>query len=343
MRIALDVMGGDNAPDSSILGAKLFIEATPDSQSKIIFVGPKSIIQDQINNLFSNINPDRFEIYNANDIVTMDEEKPAFAFKNKPDSSLVQAVKLVKKGAANAVISAGNTAALLSSSLFLLGKIDGIKRPALATYIPSKNNGFILCDVGANTDVRPIHLMQFAIMASDYVKYIEKIDNPKIALLNIGTERNKGNKLTSETYPLLEDNLENFIGNIESRDLLEGKADVAICDGFTGNAILKLIEGIVNHFYQSLKINQKISESEHTMNSINNIFSKYNYEEHGASPFLGVKGIVLKCHGSCTELSIKNALLSAEIFYKNKIIDKIEEDLNKKKDLFERLASTNNI
>ena len=342
MRITLDTMGGDNAPDSSLLGAKLFIEATPNSDTKIILVGPKSIIQNQVNNLFSNIDPNRFEIHNAEDIITMNEEKPAFAFKNKPNSSLVKAVQLVKDGEANAVISAGNTAALLSSSLFLLGKINGIKRAALATYIPSKNKGFILCDVGANTDVRPIHLMQFAIMASDYVKYIEKIDAPKIALLNIGTERNKGNKLTSETYPLLEDNLDNFIGNIESRDLLEGKTDVAICDGFTGNAVLKLIEGIVTHFYQSLKTNQKISESEHTMNSINNIFNKYNYEEHGASPFLGVKGIVLKCHGSCTEVSIKNALISAEIFYENKIIDKIEQDLNKKSGLFEKLASINN-
>ena len=342
MKISLDIMGGDNAPHSNILGAEMFINATPDSNTKIIFVGPESIIKEQIKRHTPNINPDRFEIHNANDVIAMDETKPAYAFKNKSDSSLVQSVQLVKDNNADAIISAGNTAALLSSSLFILGKINGIKRPALATYIPSKNNGFILCDVGANTDVKPIHLMQFAIMASDYVKYIDDIDSPKIALLNIGSEKNKGNKLTSEAYSLLEENLQSFIGNIESRDLLEGKIDVAICDGFTGNAILKLIEGIINHFYQSLKSDENILKSDHAMRGIKNIFSKYDYEEHGASPFLGVKGIVLKCHGSCTQRSIKNALISSEIFYKNKIINKIQNDLDKKVELFKKIELVSN-
>jgi len=342
MRIALDIMGGDNAPHSNILGAKSFIDSTPDSNTKIIFVGPKNLIEKEIKSNNYDINSDRFEVHNADDVITMHEKKPAYAFKNKPNSSLVQAVQLVKEGKADAVVSAGNTAALLSSSLFLLGKIDGIKRPALATHIPNKNHGFILCDVGANTEVKPIHLMQFAIMASDYVKYIENINSPKIALVNIGSEKNKGNKLTTEAYPLLEENLDNFIGNIESRDLLDGEVDVAICDGFTGNTILKLIEGMINHFYKSLKEDDDIIKSSNSMNAIKKIFQRYDYEEHGASPFLGVKGIVLKCHGSCSEISIKNALISSEVFYNNRIINKIESDLNKKNTLFEKLELSSN-
>ena len=326
MRIALDIMGGDNSPHSNILGAKLFIDSTPNSNTKIIFVGPEDIIKNNTIDIDSN----RFEICNAEEVVAMNEQKPAYAFKNKPNSSLVKSVQLVKNEAADAIVSAGNTAALLSSSLFLLGKINGIKRPALATYIPNKNNGFILCDVGANTDVKPIHLFQFAIMATDYIKYIRGIDSPKVSLINIGSEKNKGNKLTSEAYSLLSENLENFTGNIESRDLLNGITDVAICDGFTGNIILKLIEGSINHFYKSLRADKNILESNKSIDSIKNIFGKYDYEKHGASPFLGVKGIVLKCHGSCSEKSIKNALASSEIFYKNKIINKIENDLNKK-------------
>ena len=339
MRIALDIMGGDNAPHSNILGAKLFIDSTPNLDTKVILVGPEQVIKREIENNFPDLNTDRFEIYDANEVISMDEEKPAYAFKNKPNSSLVKAVQLVKDSNADAVISAGNTAALLSSSLFLLGKINGIKRPALATYIPSDNNGFILCDVGANTDVKPIHLVQFAIMASDYVKYIQGIKSPKIGLLNIGTEKNKGNKLTSEAYPLFEQNLSNFTGNIESRDLLKGEVDVVICDGFTGNAILKLIEGMINHFYYSLQSGDKTKESE---NSIKSLLEKYDYEKHGASPFLGVKGIVLKCHGSCSEKSIKNALISSETFYQNKIIEQIENDLNKKSTLFKNLELASN-
>ena len=173
MKIALDIMGGDAAPYSNILGAKLFIDETPNSDTKIIFVGPKSAIKKEMEKKSIDIRSDRFEIHHADDVILMDEVKPAYAFKNKPNSSMVQAVELVKENSADAIISAGNTAALLSTALFTLGKIQGIKRPALATYIPSKKGGFILCDVGANTDVKSLHLMQFAVMASDYVKSID--------------------------------------------------------------------------------------------------------------------------------------------------------------------------
>jgi len=341
MKIALDVMGGDNAPQSNIIGAKLFIDSNNDSDVKIIFVGPKSIIKEEIKKHALDRMQNNFEICDAEDVITMDEIKPAYAFKNKPNSSLVKSIQLVKENKADAIISAGNTAALLSSSLFLLGKIGGIKRPALATCIPRGKRGFILCDVGANMDVKPAHLIQFAIMSSDYVKYIQGVNSPKVALLNIGSEKNKGNKLTTETYPLMEENIENFIGNIETRDLFSDKADVVVCDGFVGNNVLKTIEGIINYFYQTLELNVNIKNTDETKNTITNIFNKYNYEEHGGSPFLGVRGIVLKCHGSCSEKSIKNTLDTARIFYDNKIINKMEEDLNDKNDLFNSLELTN--
>lgn len=342
MKIAIDIMGGDNAPYSNILGAKLFIDSTPSSDTIVIFVGDRKLIEKIIKKNNLNINQNRFEIHQANDTVTMDEIKPTYSFKSKPESSMVKSIQLIKNNEANAIISAGNTAALLSSSLFLLGTIEGIKRPALATHIPSKQNGFVLCDVGANTDIKPIHLLQFAIMASAYVKYIENIETPKIALLNIGSEKNKGNNLTSRTYPLLEEHFKNFIGNMESRYILEGKADVVLCDGYTGNIILKLTEGIINHFYQLLMLEDDIKNSDKMLLTLKKIFGNYNYEEHGASPFLGVKGIVLKCHGSCSEISIMNALISAEIFYKKKIINKIEKELNGRVDLFSTIELVEN-
>ena len=337
MKIALDTMGGDNAPLSNINGAKLFLKNHPDTKVSVILVGNKDKIENNIKKVDLDLN--RIEIVHAPDIISMDEPKPAFAFKNKPNSSLVKAIQLVNNNDAQAVVSAGNTAALLSSSLFILGKIKGIKRPTLATFIPTQTDGFILSDVGANTDVRPIHILQFGIMASLYIKNIKKIDNPRIGLLNIGSEENKGNNLTLSAYRLLEENMENFVGNIESRYILDEKADVILCDGFTGNIALKVIEGILNNIHKWIVTDKNIKKSSDSLNAIKNIFKNYNYEEHGASPFLGVRGIVLKCHGSCTEISIKNAIKSAEILYNKNIISSIEDDLNKNFEIFEKIDS----
>ena len=294
MKIALDVMGGDNAPYSTLQGTKLFLDSTLSSKTKIVLVGDKELIENQINKLQIDLDSKRFEIIHAKEIISMD----------------------------------GNTAALLSSSLFILGKIDGIKRPALATYIPTKEGGFILSDVGANIDVKPIHLLQFSLMASDYAKYMNKITSPRIGLLNIGKEKNKGSKLYIETNKLFEENLDNFVGNIEPRYIMENKADVIICDGFSGNIVLKLTEGIINHLHSWLNSNSRLISSND--NFINSVFNTYNYEEHGSSPFLGVKGIVLKCHGSCSEISFYNALKSAEKLHKNKLLSKIKSDINDK-------------
>ena len=334
MKIALDVMGGDNAPQSNILGVKRFLNTN--QSTKLLLVGDESTIKEQIK-IHEIKDLDRVEIHHCTDIVTMNEPKPSMAFKTKPDSSIVQSVKLVKEGLADAVVSAGNTAALLSSSLFVLGKIEGIKRPTLATYFPSRKDGFVLSDVGANTDVKPIHLLQFAIMGSIYAKQMKKIDDVKVALLNIGSEKNKGNALSQSSYKHLEENINGFIGNIEPRYLFERDVDVVVCDGFAGNIALKLIEGLTSHLYSWMNSKDEISSNPEIMNTIHSIFNNYNYEAHGASPFLGVKGIVLKCHGACSEKSIESALNLANTFSNKDLPAKIEKDLKANLSLTENL------
>ena len=244
-----------------------------------------------------------------------------------PDSSIVQCVKLVKDEHADAVISAGNTGALLSSALFILGKIKGIKRPTLATHFPTRSGGFILSDVGANTDVKPIHLLQFAVMGSVYSKYIKNSQSIKVGLLNIGVEENKGNALTQAAYSQLKENINGFIGNIEPRYLFDQKIDVVVCDGFSGNVFIKLTEGLSAHLNNWINSKNEIKSRPEIASTIDTVFDNYNYESHGASPFLGVKGIVLKCHGACSDKSVTNALILASTLSEKNIITKIEEDL----------------
>ena len=324
MKIALDAMGGDNAPKSNILGVKKFLNSN--SNVRVILVGDESLIKEQLK--INKINDlSKIEIYHSPETIAMDEPKPSMVFKTKPNSSIVQAIKLVKDGRADAIISAGNTAALLSSSLFILGKIEGIKRPTLATYFPSMEGGVVLSDAGANMDVKPIHLLQFAAMASIYAKNIKKIDSVKVGLLNIGSEKNKGNTLTQSSFKHLENNIKGFIGNIEPRYLFEKNIDVVVCDGFAGNVILKLTEGLITHLHKWMSSKYEIRDNPEVMNTMNSIFNNYNYEAHGASPFLGVKGIVLKCHGACSEASIESALNLAYTFSSKDLLSKIENDL----------------
>ena len=328
MKIALDVMGGDNAPTSNILGVKRFLNNKPPPDIKIILVGDESLIHKQLKANGIN-NTEKIEIHHAPDFIPMDESKPAMVFKNKPDSSIVRCINLIKNKEAEGVISAGNTAALLSSSLFVLGKIKGIKRPTLASYFPSKKGGFVLSDVGANAEVKPMHILQFAVMASIYAKYIKNIDSTKIGLLNIGAEKNKGNTLTQESFHFLDKNMKGFIGNIEPRYIFNEDIDVVVCDGFTGNVVLKLTEGLISYFQDWITTDNTVKNNSDAVGAINSIFNNYNYEEHGASPFLGVNGIVLKCHGSCSEISIENSLNIAYMFAREKLINKIEDELSK--------------
>ena len=317
IKIALDMMGGDNAPSSNIGGVFEFLSNNKNS-TKIYLVGKSNDIKKELA-FFPKIKSKYFEIIDASEIVDSND-RPSRITKTKPDSSMNKSICLLKDNIVDAVVSSGNTGCLVSSSFFNLGTIDGIKRPALFTLIPSENGNFLLGDVGANSKSTPEQLYQFSKMASIYTQYQLKINNPKVALLNIGTESNKGTELIQNTYNLMEEKLNNFIGNIESRYIFDSKADIVICDGFTGNIVLKLIEGMMS--YNLNFISNKLSLKQTSV--IDNLKSIYDYEKTGAVPILGINGLVLKSHGSSSKISIKNALNAAEELHQFNLIKKFK-------------------
>ena len=317
IKIALDIMGGDNAPQSNINGAIDFLKKNQGSV-KIYMIGNENYILPELEKN-KNISNDTFEIVHTSQTVDSDD-KPSKIIKTKPDSSMNKAICLLKDNIVDAVISSGNTGCLVSSSFFNLGTIKGIKRPALFTIIPSEKGNFLLGDVGANPSSKPEQLLQFSKMASIFAKYQLKINEPKIALLNIGSESNKGTELIKETYTLMDNELTNFIGNIESRYIFDSKADIVICDGFTGNIVLKLIEGMMNYNFSLItnKLNLKSTEQIESLKSV------YDYEQTGAAPILGINGLVLKSHGASSRISIFNALKTAERLSSVNLISKFK-------------------
>ena len=337
MKIALDVFGGDNAPLSTIEGAFSYLDEKGDSASELILIGDKA----QIESIIHKLSRDKSDIsiLHTTEIIEM-HERSSRIFREKPDSSLVKSIQLVRDGEAQAAVSAGNTGALLASSHFLIRKIPGIRRPAFAPFIPTNKGGFILCDAGANVDTKPQHLVQFALMASAYMEHLENRQNPRVALLNIGLEENKGNELAINTYPLLKNHIHNFIGNIESRYLLDGKADIVICDGFTGNIILKLSEGIISHLMGWIQEQVRSHVTDKDVYSIyqhifDDIATTLDHEEHGATPLLGINGVIMKCHGSSSARGIKNSLIAAQKTVEENLIEDIADILSKHTDIFE--------
>ena len=329
MKIAIDIMSGDFSPSENLLGVKNYLNNPKSKDTEIILLISKSSLEK--NKSILNKYKKRYEfIYTTQTIDSSD--RPSRLFKNKPDSSIIKGLNLLKDKGANAFVSSGNTGCLLASSLLILGKIENIKRPALAAYIPSEIGGFVLCDVGANSNNKSTHLLQFAQMSAAYIKYLEGVDNPRVALLNIGTEENKGSDLMIESYSLLKEKLNNFIGNIESRYILENKADIIVCDGFTGNIVLKLIEGTINKM-----INWTMNSIDsHSISKLakpmlypvfKDIKKSFDYEEHGGTPLLGVNNIVIKCHGSSKSKAITNALFKAQKCIEKDFINKISKSL----------------
>jgi len=317
IKIALDIMGGDNAPQSNINGAIDFLKKNQGSV-KIYMIGNEKYILPELEKN-KNISNDTFEIVHTSQTVDSDD-KPSKIIKTKPDSSMNKAICLLKDNIVDAVISSGNTGCLVSSSFFNLGTIEGVKRPALFTIIPSEKGNFLLGDVGANPSSKPEQLLQFSKMASIFAKYQLKINKPKIGLLNIGSEPNKGTAIIKETYTLMNNELTNFIGNIESRYIFDNKADIVICDGFTGNIVLKLIEGTMNYNLNLItnKLNLKSTEQIESLKSV------YDYEQTGAAPILGINGLVLKSHGASSRISIFNALKTAERLSSVNLISKFK-------------------
>ena len=343
MRILLDAMGGDNAPDATIKGAAAAIN---EIEAEVVLIGQEAVINTRAKELLGKslkeISP-RLSVYNAKEKIEM-EDIPTQAIKNKKDSSMVVGFNLLKQGEGDVFISAGNSGALLTGATLLVGRIKGIDRPALAGILPAYHGRLVLMDCGANTNCKPINLLQFAQMSSIYMHNTVGIDKPKIGLLNIGTEETKGNDLVKNSYQLFKkyskDLNINFIGNIEGREAFLGGVDVVIADGFTGNVFLKAVEGLGKFVKKSLKesMSQNILSKLAAIPSLPAIkrFSKtMDYKEYGGALFLGVQKPVVKAHGSSDEKLFKYTIKQAEQFVKNKAVDQLAEvyqsELNKEK------------
>jgi glycerol-3-phosphate acyltransferase PlsX len=329
MRIAIDAMGGDNAPDAIVKGSVL---ARDEYNVSIVLSGNENEIRKVLEKNTSDFK--NIEILNAQEIIS-NEDKPVMAIRRKKDSSLVKALNTLKNNEADAIVSAGSTGALLAGATLVIGRINGIERPAIGTLIPNMSGGFaLLIDSGANVDSKPEFLYDFAIMGDIYLKKVMNITSPRIALANIGSEKTKGDKLTVETYELLENTKLplNFIGNLEAREILQGKADIIVCDGFVGNMILKTLEGTVLELMKGLK-NELMATTRSKIGgalikpALKNFKSKFDYSEHGGAPILGVKDIVVKAHGSSDEKAFKNAIRQAKICFDNNVNELIEESI----------------
>ncbi|WP_031515293.1 phosphate acyltransferase PlsX [Desulfofalx alkaliphila] len=310
MRIALDAMGGDYAPVETVKGALL---AAEELQVEIILVGDGPVIE---NELKGNSVNGLVSIEHAPEAIGMDEN-PASAVRKKRNSSIVIGNGLVKKGVADAVVSAGNTGAAMASSLFGLGRVKGIDRPAIATVMPSAKGPMVLVDAGANVDCKPHHLQQFAVMGSLYAERVLGIAKPRVGLINIGSEEGKGNELTQAAYPILKEtpNL-NFIGNVESRELLMGNCQVMVCDGFVGNVLLKASEGValvlMGMVKQGLERLASEVDPQTLAAAMKVIKQRMDYAEYGGAPLLGVNGVSIVGHGSSKAQAIKNAIRVAK-------------------------------
>ena len=325
MKIAIDAMGGDLAPKAAIFGSLEAIK-TSSEPLEIVLLGDEILIKKELRDAI----PKNINIINTTDNVSIND-KSSTIVKTRPDSSLVRGITLLKQNDVHAFISAGNTGAIMSASLLLLGRIKGVKRPALAAYLPTQDRGKVLCDVGANPDAKPEHLLQSSIMASNYFYHVEGFSNPKVGLINIGTEANKGTEMYQETFKLLSET-PNFIGNVEGRNILKSEADVLICDGFVGNTLLKFAESWITFFTDQIK--SRIYEKPSFKlgaNLMKPIFKdlqkKYDYEEHGGTPLLGVNGISLVAHGSSGPKSIMNSIFVAQKCIKNNLIEATKSNI----------------
>ncbi|MBO3444204.1 phosphate acyltransferase PlsX [Clostridium sp. CCUG 7971] len=325
MKIVIDGMGGDNAPKSNVEGA---VNAIKEYNVDLIITGDKEILEKE----FSNYEFDRskLEIVHTTEIIE-NEDKPVKAIRAKKDSSMVVALKMVKEGKADAIISAGSTGALLAGGLFVVGRIKGIDRPCLCPVLPNAKRGMtMIADGGANVDCKPRNLVDFAAMSNIYAKKVLGMGNPKIALANVGSEEGKGNDLVKKAYEELKNIDINFIGNVEARDVINAYTDIIVCDGFTGNILLKSAEGVAMSVMKLIK--ETLLSS--TKGKIGAMFIKddlkklksfMDYSEYGGAPLLGVNGGVIKAHGSSNSTAIKNAINQGIKFAKGNVVEDIKE------------------
>lgn len=326
MKIAIDAMGGDHAPKEIVLGAMKALDTFKDLH--ITLVGDETKIKEYMKE------QEKLAILHTEEVISGTDE-PVRAVRRKKNSSMVLAAKEVSEGRADACISAGNTGALMAAGLFVVGRIEGIERPALAPTLPTiGGEGFVLLDVGANADAKPEHLVQYAIMGSIYSQKVRGIENPRVGLLNIGTEEKKGNELTKHTYEMLQNTDIHFIGNVEARELLNGVADVVVTDGFTGNMVLKTIEGTAMSVMKMLK-SALMSSFKTKMaaailkQDLMKIKSQMDYSEYGGAGLFGLKAPVIKAHGSSDANAIFNAVRQTCDMIEHQVNDTIRQTVEK--------------
>ena len=329
MRILLDGMGGDNAPYAVCEGAVL---AANEIEHEIVIIGDEEKINEALKKICRGNTPENISVVHASEVIT-NNEAPALAVRRKKDSSIVRGMNMLKAGEGDLLISAGSTGALLAGGLLLIGRIKGIDRPAICTIYPILGSrASLLCDAGANAECKARNLVDFALMSSIYMEKVLGRENPTVALVNIGEEEEKGSPLTKEAFELLKNTDLNFKGNIEARDVPKGRADIIVTDGFTGNIILKLTEGMAWNIFKTIK--KKFTDGLHArlgslllLDKLKELKKEFDYSSYGGAPILGIRRPVVKMHGSSSAAAVRNTILKAIIFAEQDVISVIEETI----------------
>ena len=328
MKIVVDGMSGDKGTPEIVKGILLAISEMPEIE--VIVTGQQDILNKEFSKYNGKYDKKRLSIVNADEVIKMTDD-PVYAVRKKKNSSMNVGLDLVKTGVGDAFVSAGNTGALISASQLKLRRIKGILRPAIATVFPAKKKNIVFMDMGANSDTKPEFINQFSLMGSKFAEVILHRENPKVSLLNIGTEEGKGNEVTREAYFLMQENKKiNFVGNIESRDMMLGDIDVVVTDGFTGNMVLKTCEGLAEFIFSTLK--EEIKKSFLAKIGIflmlpvlKKLKKSLDSSEYGGALFLGLNGVSIKAHGNSDAKGIKNAIKVAKEFVDNKFVEKLKE------------------
>lgn len=328
MRIAVDGMGGDHAPVEIVKGC---VYAINEMDIEISLFGKREVLEPELAKYHFDKN--KIHIRHTNEVIT-NEDKPVQGIKNKKNSSMVVGLDMVKSKEADAFISAGNTGALLAGSLFRVGRIKGIDRPAIGSVYPTKKGISLLVDAGANAECKPRNLMEFSLMGRIYVEKVLGRNNPKVGIVNIGSEEEKGNQLVKDSSELLFKNCPNFVGSVEAREIPDGVVDVIVCDGFVGNVILKLTEGVAMNMLSMMKeqFQEKIQYKIGAImlkSAFRELKKKLDYTEYGGAPLLGVEGVVIKAHGSSNAKAIKNAIRQAVLSVENNVVELIKDEIFK--------------
>ena len=327
MRIILDGMGGDNAPSAIVEGAVL---ASKEINHEIVIIGQEELINQELKKY--KYNHEKITVADAREVITNDEA-PVRAVRSKKDSSIVKGINMIKQGEGDIFISAGSTGALLSGGLFILGRIQGIDRPALASIYPIVGGEpSLLVDAGANAECKPNNLLEFGIMGNIYMEKVIGRPSPRVGLVNIGTEAAKGSTLTKAAYELLEQSNMNFVGNVEAREVPKSACDVIVCDGFTGNVVLKLTEGLAWNILQVIKrkftdgVKAKLGAAL-LIDKLGELKKEFDYSEYGGAPILGIKGPIVKMHGSSNANAVKNTILKGIPFVEENVVETIQNSV----------------